>query len=595
MPYVPAVMLRLTSALLLAPALLAPAGALPGPTSPARTAAAQDDLPDLKGVLDGTCRWLRSTQNPAEGSYGGGVEGTAWVLYALAKSPRAYEIADGPFVSKAIDHLLARQAEDGSIADAAAAAGARLAQTRAAAAALSALVTPRTAPALGKAVIWLGEQGVDEPGLDLLEVPAGSADARKLGLRLVASLGDAGHVDGPRGAVVETARVTVALSAIKKQLAPKDAGPGRAAQPLPGFKAASRAEVDAAVLKGARFLLAAGDGARWGAPGRPDAGLTAMVTGALQAVPAPRPGDVQAAIDDALAWLVTLQDESGAIHQGRLKNYVTSAAIMALAAEPAYAPQVARARRFIEKLQADGGEGYSEGDLFYGGIGYGGDERPDLSNLQMAMEALVAAGATKDDPAMKKALKFLERCQNRSETNDIALTRKGIVIKSGDDGGSGYAPGDSKAGFIELPDGTKVPRSYGSMSYALLKGFVFAGLERSDPRVEACWKWLSDHYTLDVNPGFLTTSDPLAPYRGLFYYFNTMATALDVYGAEVIVTPDGVRHDWRAELAGRLIAMQSRTDGSWINRNASAWWEGNPLLATAYSLRALRSARPARD
>ena len=64
------------------------------------------------------------------------------MLYALAKSPRAYEIADGPFVSKAIDHLLRCQAEDGSIADAAAAAGARLAQTRAAAAALSALVTP---------------------------------------------------------------------------------------------------------------------------------------------------------------------------------------------------------------------------------------------------------------------------------------------------------------------------------------------------------------------------------------------------------------------------------------------------------------------
>ena len=94
MPYVPAVMLRLTSALLVVPALLAPVQALPSVTSAARAAAAQDDLPDLKGVLDGTCRWLRSTQNPAEGSYGGGVEGTAWVLYALAKSPRAYESAD---------------------------------------------------------------------------------------------------------------------------------------------------------------------------------------------------------------------------------------------------------------------------------------------------------------------------------------------------------------------------------------------------------------------------------------------------------------------------------------------------------------------
>lgn len=595
MPYVPAAMLRLTPALLLLAVPLAPAPAAANAASSPAAIVTQDDLPDLKGVLDGTCRWLRSTQNPAEGSYGGGVEGTAWVLYALAKSPRAYESADGPFVSKAIDHLLSRQATNGSIADEGATGGARLEQTRAAAAALSVLVTPKTAPALGKAVVWLGEQGVDQPGLDLLEVPEDDGAAKKLGLRLVAGLGDKGHLDGPRGAVIETARLTVALSKIKKQLTPKASGPGRAAQPLPEFTAATRAEIDAAVLKGARFLLAAGEGARWGAPGRPDAGLTAMVTGALQSVPEPRPGDVQAAIDDALAWLVTMQDESGAIHQGRLKNYVTSASIMALSEVPKYAPQVAKARKFIEQLQADGGEGYSEGDLFYGGIGYGGDERPDLSNLQMAMEALVAAGATKDDPAMKKALKFLERCQNRSETNDVELTRKGIVIKSGDDGGSGYAPGDSKAGFIELPDGTKVPRSYGSMSYALLKGFVFAGLDKADPRVEACWKWLSANYTLDVNPGFLTTSDPLAPYRGLYYYFNTMATALDVYGADAVVTPDGVRHDWRAELAGRLIAMQSKADGSWVNRNASAWWEGNPILATSYSLRALRSTRPARD
>lgn len=583
LPYVPAAMLRPLFALFVLALSFAPATAAPA-------AQAQDDLSQLKGQIDGSVRWLRSTQNPAEGSYGGGVEATSWVLYALAKCHRAYEAADGPFVSGALDYLVARQAENGSIADEGAQGGARIAQTRAAAAALSVHVTPKTAPVLGKAVVWLGEQGIDEPGLDLLAVPADNGDATKLGLRLLSTRGRDGKFEGPKGAVIETAKATIALSKIKKQLAPKDGG-SKTARPLPKFTAATRAELDAAVLKGARFLLAAGDGARWGAPGRPDAGLTAMVVGALQAVPQPRPGDVQTAIDDALAWLVTLQDEQGAIHQGRTKNYVTSAAIMALAEVPAYAPQIAKARKFIEELQADGGEGYSEGDLFYGGIGYGGDERPDLSNLQMAMEALVAAGATKDDPSMQKALKFLERCQNRSETNDVELTRKGIVIKPGDDGGAGYAPGDSKAGFIKLPDGTQVPRSYGSMTYALLKGFVFAGLDKEDPRVKACWKWLSANYTLDINPGHLATGDPTAPYKGLYYYFNSMATALDVYGATSVKTPDGVEHDWRAELAGRLISMQDKADGSWINRNANTWWEGNPVMATAYALRALGTAR----
>lgn len=70
-----------------------------------------------------------------------------------------------------------------------------------------------------------------------------------------------------------------------------------------------------------------------------------------------------------------------------------------------------------------------------------------------------------------------------------------------------------------------------------------------------------------------------------------MAKALDVYGVDTIETPDGTEHDWRAELGGRLVAMQSKADGSWVNRNAPRWWEGNPVLATAYALQALGAAR----
>ena len=195
---------------------------------------------------------------------------------------------------------------------------------------------------------------------------------------------------------------------------------------------------------------------------------------------------------------------------------------------------IKRAQGFLVNLQADEGEGYSADHPFYGGIGYGGDERPDLSNLQMALEALVASGLEEDHVAFDRAVRFLERCQNRSESNDFELRSAEGKIVSGNDGGAGYYPGDSKAGFEVLADGTKIPRSYGSMTYALLKGLVFSGLETTDERVQACWKWLSEHYTLDVNPGFEHSSDPTAAYQGLFYYFHSMARALSVFGAQEV-------------------------------------------------------------
>ena len=172
------------------------------------------------------------------------------------------------------------------------------------------------------------------------------------------------------------------------------------------------------------------------------------------------------------------------------------------------------------------------------------------------------------------------------------LVDGGKAIKSGDDGGSAYAPGDSKAGNVKLPDGTEVPRSYGSMTYALLKGYLLAGLPKEDPRVEAAWGWLRKNYTLEVNPGFETSSDPAAAYQGLFYYFHTMARALDLYGDEAVEDASGTAHAWRGELVGRLIALQ-RQDGSWVNENAERWYEGNPVLATAYALLALDEALPA--
>ncbi|HUR28783.1 MAG TPA: prenyltransferase/squalene oxidase repeat-containing protein, partial [Planctomycetota bacterium] len=407
-----------------------------------------------------------------------------------------------------------------------------------------------------------------------------------------------GMWNGKEGSVIETSRALIEMSRCDRTIKKSQKKAPPQVAPLPEYSAADAAKTQKALVDGGRFLASKAPDGRFGAPGRPDAGVTTVALGALLCVPEPRPPEVQKAIDSGLAWILTLQHPDGSIHDGKLANYCTSGAILALVRtkKPEHAPVIAKAQKYLQGLQADEGEGFSEGDLYYGGMGYGGDaERSDLSNLQMALEALAASGLQKGDPSYAKALTFLQHCQNRSESNDIRIAEgkdgKAVIV-SGNDGGAGYAPGDSKAGFIDLGDGQKVPRSYGSMTYALLKSFLFAGLPKEDPRVKAAWEWCRKNYTLDINPGFVTSEDPTAAYQGLFYYFHTMSRALDALGEDVIVDDAGKSHAWRSELCGRLIAMQDRTDGSWLNKNSPRWYEGNPVVATAYALLTLDAAKP---
>jgi len=573
-------------ALLLALPLLVPASP-PAPVhlqepagqAPVLDAAQPIDASFLADEIDRSVHWLRGQYDPARGTFGS-LEADARALLALAECPRQYRVSEGPFVARPLAGLLAALHADGTFGQGLdPALGLR---------ALEALHDP----AADQAAARLRAEGV-EP----LPRAAATADEAATVEGARAALG-ARHPDGSwgegAGAVLATAERIGELTRYHDRLKALQAKRGPAqTHPLPAFDPAQGARVDAALARGAAFLLSqAGERGGWGFNGRRDAGITAMVTGALGAV-RPRPAEVQKALDAALDYLVSLQKPDGSIHEGQLANYVTSAAVLALShsGREADGAVVARAREFLERLQADEGEGYSEGDRYYGGVGYGDDERPDLSNLQMALEALNAAGVPSGDAVYQKALVFLQRCQNRSESNDLSLVVDGKTIASGNDGGASYGPGESKAGFIDLPDGTRVPRSYGSMSYALLKGYLFAGLSKDDPRVVSVWHWLSENYTLDVNPGFQASADPSASYQGLFYYFYTMARALDLYGADRVSDASGGSHDWRAELCGRLVAMQ-RPDGSWVNENSPRWFEGNPVLATAYAMMALGSARP---
>jgi squalene-hopene/tetraprenyl-beta-curcumene cyclase len=432
-----------------------------------------------------------------------------------------------------------------------------------------------------------------EPAGSEIHAPASRADAFKLAVELLAKRAGDGSWDGAQGKVIETSRNVAILSAAFPLTKPLPSATSTA-RPLPKLEEVDRAKALAALDRGARYLLGKSKkGLFEGRPGKVDAGFTAMAIGALECVPEPRAKDIQEAIDLGLKWLVSLQKPDGSIHDGELSNYVTSASILALArsGRAEYKPVIEKARNFLIALQADEAEGYSPDNPYYGGNSYGDEQRPDLSNVQMALEALSASGLEKGNPAYARALKFLERCQNRSESNDIKIVDGDKVIVSGNDGGSAYAPGDSKAGFVEV-DGKKVPRSYGSMSYALLRGYIFCGLPKDDPRMKACWEWLRKNYTLDVNPGFESSSDPAAPYQGLYYYLHTMAKALALYGEENVVDAQGKAHPWRKQLCGRIVAMQRKEDGAWVNENSPRWWEGNPLLATCYALLSLDAAMP---
>jgi squalene-hopene/tetraprenyl-beta-curcumene cyclase len=261
-------------------------------------------------------------------------------------------------------------------------------------------------------------------------------------------------------------------------------------------------------------------------------------------------------------------------------NYVTSIALMAFHEANTggkYDAQIKAGQAYLKTLQWDEGENKGQDDPFYGGAGYGGRSRPDLSNTSFFMEALHDTGLPADDPNLKKALVFVSRCQNlKGEFNDQPWAGKvndGGFIYSAAAGGVSMTvpPTDANGGL----------RSYGSMTYAGLKSMIYAGLKADDPRVKAASEYIAKHYSLDENPGM--------GQAGLYYYYQTFAKALSLIGKPSFIDAGGKAHDWKAELVAALAKRQA-ADGSWVNP-ADRFMEGDPNLVTSYGLLALAYAR----
>jgi len=314
-----------------------------------------------------------------------------------------------------------------------------------------------------------------------------------------------------------------------------------------------------------------------------DPAVTALVLYSLTLEPQYVPDDKTAeAIGKGYAFLEGFVKPDGGIYHEHYRNYSTAVGLMAFAAagKPQYQSIVDNARKYLIGFQLDESEDISSAHAYYGGIGYGGDDRPDLSNLQLALEAIKAAeefAAASDGshpaelilesktlaPHWEKALVFLSRTQNIESINDMD-----------------YATGDG--GFIYETGHYKPQRSisYGSMTYAGLKSLLYAGVDKNDIRVRKAYSWICSHYSVEENPNFGTSS--------LYYYFMTATKCLKTFGQDAIVDSKGSRHDWREDFLNKIISLQHE-EGYWVNADGR-YQENIKDLATAYSVIAMKHA-----
>jgi squalene-hopene/tetraprenyl-beta-curcumene cyclase len=281
----------------------------------------------------------------------------------------------------------------------------------------------------------------------------------------------------------------------------------------------------------------------------------------------------------ALKFIDAARKGDGGYYTQAVPAYNTAIVMSTLAVLPQTAEvkeRIAGAQKFLRGTQLLEGKDAKDVPItkdhpWYGGSNYGGGskQKPDLSNTSYFLDAMIDTGVSKDDPAIQAALIYVSRSQAAGETNNQEWAKE---LHSG--------------GLIySLPEraGGEVIKEYGSMTYAGLKSFIYAGLTKDDARVKAAMKWITGNYTLEVNPG-------LNDETGLYYYYHTFSRAMKAYGEDKIKDSKGVEHDWRADLAAAF-AKRQKENGSFANDKKDKWMEQNPLLATAFAAMAMQEAR----
>ena len=331
-----------------------------------------------------------------------------------------------------------------------------------------------------------------------------------------------------------------------------------------------RSDLSTAIERGAAFLVAqqAADG-HWS-----DAQMPALTALPVWALCGSGADAHRSAISNGVQFVLTTQRADGGFYvpkPGRggsgLGNYNTSVCLSALFAS-GQAPPAAllKAREYIASSQLTGD------DTMAGGFGYDKASRrryADLSNTAYALDALhrtaaleeLRPGGRKVDVDWDKALAFVGRL---------------MKTEGPDAGGAAYNDRTPQGGVATNASGKVSLRAYGSMTYAAVLSMCHANLDRGDPRVRQSLAYCEKNWTVDENPGMGS--------QGLYYFYDIMARALAASGVKEVGG-----HDWRAELAAKLVSLQ-RADGSWANAN-NRFWEADPVLCTSFALLVLELCR----
>lgn len=371
----------------------------------------------------------------------------------------------------------------------------------------------------------------------------------------------------------------------------------------------------------------------WGPKTQCTIGYNALVLGGLLRAYEPQKPALTPAIKDTIDWLLSagIQDPDGAFVSKPRGDavYETAVAVRALVAAHAldaeyckatwgekFSQAVMRGRDYLLITQIDetpepgaagdvavnGADDEKFGKCF-GGWPYGRAMRPgkapaNMSTSNLAAEALFEAEAVTGDTdgrgkkAREKLLNFLRSNHNLHEFDGKPYNNKeidplegdGTKVMPGNDGGAMYSPGVSKAGYAEGQGGMKIAKSYGSMTYALLRMYHMAGLTKNDPRVVKAFEWLTraENFTFASNAGMPADQQ----FQGLYYFLYTAAYTLKWRNESVIADSNKEAHDWRADLAAVLLKQQKDT-GEWVNPSADRWDEAMPQVATGWALAAL--------
>ncbi len=236
-----------------------------------------------------------------------------------------------------------------------------------------------------------------------------------------------------------------------------------------------------------------------------------------------------------------------------------------------YAKPQAALLRLVRARQLTQANGWRREDAQFGGWSYfprtpvrpdddeaSGGFEANLSATLFAVGALRMSRVEPSDPAIRAAVRFVERCQNFPEPGD---------------GGFFFSP--SEPGRNKAGDFT----SYGSMTADGLRALLRCGLPLNDARVEAARAWLVRNFDATRNPGdFAPDREVLRD--GYYFYWVWSASHAFMHLPRELCPPN-----WDEAIQRELLSRQ-REDGSWSNRFTDGR-EDDPIIATSFAAASL--------